>query len=266
MVLEFLLRAYERTGAADRAGDGRRAPARRWPAAGCTTSSAGGFARYSVDADWVVPHFEKMLYDNALLLRAYLHWWRRHAAIRSPAGRAETADFLLRDLRTAEGGFASALDADTEGVEGVTYVWTPAQLVEVLGAADGALRRRAVRGHRRRHVRARRVDAAAAARSRRRARAGRSSARGCSRPGPTGRSPARDDKVVTSWNGLAIGALAEAAVLLGEPRYLDAARDAPSCCSTSTSSTGGCGGPRATAGSATRPAWPTTTATWPTGC
>ena len=77
----------------------------------------------------MVPHFEKMLYDNALLLRVYTHLARRH---RVAAGRArvadETAEFLLRDLRTAEGGFASALDADTDGVEGLTYVWTPAQL------------------------------------------------------------------------------------------------------------------------------------------
>ena len=86
---------------------------------------AGGFARYSVDADWVVPHFEKMLYDNALLLRVYLHWWR---ATGDPLARrvaTETAQFLLTDLRTPEGGFASALDADSEGREGACYVWTP---------------------------------------------------------------------------------------------------------------------------------------------
>ena len=99
---------------------------------------AGGFARYSVDADWVVPHFEKMLYDNALLLRAYTSWWR---ATGSPLARRvveEVADFTLRDLGTAEGGFASSLDADAAGVEGLTYAWTPAQLVEVLGEVDGA--------------------------------------------------------------------------------------------------------------------------------
>src|SRR3712207_1570632 len=98
---------------------------------------AGGFARYSVDDAWVVPHFEKMLYDNALLLRVYLHLWR---ATGDPWAR-EVADgvarFLLTDLRTPEGGFASALDADTDGVEGLTYVWTPDELVAVLGAEDG---------------------------------------------------------------------------------------------------------------------------------
>src|SRR5665647_1042022 len=98
---------------------------------------AGGFARYSVDAGWVVPHFEKMLYDNAQLLRVYLHLWR---ATQSPVAERisrQTADFLLRELGTVEGGFASALDADTEGVEGLTYAWTTQQLVEVLGGQDG---------------------------------------------------------------------------------------------------------------------------------
>ena len=84
----------------------------------------GGFARYSVDRAWVVPHFEKMLYDNALLLGVYARWG-------TPLGlrvAAETADFLVRELGTAEGGFAAALDADSEGEEGRFYVWTPAQL------------------------------------------------------------------------------------------------------------------------------------------
>src|SRR3712207_4943068 len=99
---------------------------------------AGGFARYSVDAGWVVPHFEKMLYDNALLLRVYSHLWRATGAAWARRVADETAAFLVRDLGTADGGFASALDADTDGVEGLSYVWTPAQLREALGDDDGA--------------------------------------------------------------------------------------------------------------------------------
>ena len=120
MVLEFLLRHAARTqGAADARRD-LRAMAR----GGMHDQLGGGFARYSVDADWVVPHFEKMLYDNALLLRVYAQWGRggRRAAEASPTS-------CSRELRTPEGGFASALDADTEGEEGTFYVWTPQQLV-----------------------------------------------------------------------------------------------------------------------------------------
>ena len=97
----------------------------------------GGFARYSVDEQWTVPHFEKMLYDNALLLRVYLHWWRLAGSSLAERVVRETAEFLLRDLRTPEGGFASALDADSEGVEGKFYAWTPQQLVDCLGETDG---------------------------------------------------------------------------------------------------------------------------------
>ena len=97
----------------------------------------GGFARYSVDARWVVPHFEKMLYDNALLLRVYAHLARVTGEVLPRRIAEETATFLLRDLRTAQGGFASALDADTDGVEGLTYAWTPDELRSVLGDDDG---------------------------------------------------------------------------------------------------------------------------------
>ncbi len=98
---------------------------------------AGGFARYAVDAGWVVPHFEKMLYDNAQLARVYLHWWRLTGSATGRRIALETCDWMVAGLGTPEGGFASALDADTEGVEGSTYVWTPEQLVEVLGEDDG---------------------------------------------------------------------------------------------------------------------------------
>jgi hypothetical protein len=125
MVCEFLLRHAARTGSGT-ALDMAARTCEHMARGGIYDQLAGGFARYSVDEAWAVPHFEKMLYDNALLLRVYLHW---HRLTGSPlAGRVarETADFLVRDLGTPEGGFASALDADSEGVEGRYYVWTPA--------------------------------------------------------------------------------------------------------------------------------------------
>ncbi|TAM82914.1 MAG: thioredoxin domain-containing protein [Jatrophihabitans sp.] len=221
MVLEFLLRHAERTGDPDSitvVGTTLEAMAR----GGIYDQLAGGFARYSVDADWVVPHFEKMLYDNALLLRVYLHSWRRTGSRLAERIARETAEFLVRDLGTPEGGFASALDADTEGVEGLTYVWTPAQLREVLGAdADGATALFGVtasgtfeHGASTLQLRSDPDDPAAWQRRRTALLAARTA-----RP-----QPSRDDKVVTAWNGLAIAALAEAGVLLDEPRYLDAAR------------------------------------------
>ena len=97
----------------------------------------GGFARYSVDANWVVPHFEKMLYDNALLLGVYA---RLHAQTGNQLALRvcqETADFLLRDMTTAQRGFAASFDADSEGVEGLYYAWNLEQLVEALGQEVG---------------------------------------------------------------------------------------------------------------------------------
>ena len=166
MVLEFLLRNHARTGDADalRMATGTLEAMAR---GGIYDQLAGGFARYSVDAGWVVPHFEKMLYDNALLLRVYLHHWRTTGAAWARRVADETAAFLVRDLGTPEGGFASALDADTDGVEGLTYVWTPDQLAEVLGPDDGRWAAEQFRGHRPGHVRARALDVAATARTRR---------------------------------------------------------------------------------------------------
>ncbi len=224
MVLEFLLRHAARTGSPNASGMADltlRAMAR----GGIHDQIAGGFARYSVDRRWVVPHFEKMLYDNAQLLGVYARWWRQTGDPLGERVARQTADFLLAELRTDEGGFASALDADTEGVEGKFYVWTPAQLTEVLGPDDGAWAARLLEvteagtfehgastlqlltdpddEERWQSVRVR-LLAARAARVR----------------------PARDDKVVAAWNGLAIAALAEAGSLLGEQRYVDAAVDA----------------------------------------
>ena len=186
---------------------------------------AGGFARYSVDADWVVPHFEKMLYDNALLLRVYAHWARRTGDPLARRITAETAGFLIDDL--AEGGmFTSSLDAYAAGVEGSSYVWTPGQLREVLGDDDGTWAARVFavteQGTFEHGMSVLQLpadfdplpgDADRFERVRARLRAAR-----LTRP-----QPARDDKVVTAWNGLAITALAEASVALDDPALLEAA-------------------------------------------
>jgi uncharacterized protein YyaL (SSP411 family) len=226
MVLEFLLRHHAATGshaALDLVERTCAAMAR----GGIHDQLGGGFARYSVDARWVVPHFEKMLYDNALLLRVYLHLWR---ATGSPLARRVAegiGDFLLGELRTPEGGFASALDADSADAaghsrEGAFYVWTPEQLVEVLGEEDG--RRAAERygvtpqgtfeeGASVLQWPGEEEPDAADEELRARLFAAREL-----RP-----RPARDDKVVAAWNGLAVAALAEAGLLLDRPDFLDAA-------------------------------------------
>jgi uncharacterized protein YyaL (SSP411 family) len=220
-LLEGLLRSYERSGSADTLAVVEHT-ADAMARGGIHDRLAGGFARYSVDAAWVVPHFEKMLYDNALLLRVYAHLARITGSGAARRVAEDTAGFLLRDLATAEGCFASALDADTEGVEGLTYVWTPAQLSEVLGPDDGLwaaqlygvtdagtfedgasvlqLRSDPDDAERAERVRARLFDVRR------------------SRP-----QPGRDDKVVTAWNAFAVTALAEAGAAFGRADWIDAA-------------------------------------------
>ena len=224
MVLEFLLRHHERTGSAA-ALRMVTATAERMARGGMYDQLAGGFARYSVDAQWVVPHFEKMLYDNALLLRVYAHLHRVTGSELALRVADETAGFLLRDLGTAEGGFASALDADADGVEGKTYAWTPAQLAEVLGAEDGAWAAQLLtvtaagtfeHGASTLQLAADPAEPDDLARWER-ARAALLTAR-AARP-----QPARDDKVITAWNGLAIVALAEGGAALGRPAWVAAA-------------------------------------------
>ncbi|HLU33437.1 MAG TPA: thioredoxin domain-containing protein [Natronosporangium sp.] len=217
MVLLFLLRHHERTGDPD-ALEIVRHTCEQMARGGIYDQLAGGFARYSVDATWTVPHFEKMLYDNALLLRVYTHLWRKIGGDGGAGGLAgrvarQTADFLLRDLLLPEGGFASALDADTEGVEGATYVWTPQQLRDVLGEVDGDwaadLFEVTPAGNFERGTSvlrlARDIDEADPALVRRwESVRERLAAARAARP-----QPARDDKVVAAWNGLAVTALAE---------------------------------------------------------
>ncbi|MFG2437085.1 thioredoxin domain-containing protein [Streptomyces sp. NPDC048508] len=228
MVIEFLLRHHARTGsegALQMAVDTGERMAR----GGLYDQLGGGFARYSVDRDWVVPHFEKMLYDNALLCRVYAHLWRSTGSDLARRVALETADFLVRELRTGEGGFASALDADSDDgtgrhVEGAYYVWTPAELREVLGDADAELAARyfgvteegtfeegasVLQLPQQESV----VDAEKVASLRERLLAARAE-----RP-----APGRDDKVVAAWNGLAVAALAETGAYFDRPDLVEAA-------------------------------------------
>ena len=224
MVLEFLLRNAARTGS-QQALDHVAGTCEVMARGGMYDQLSGGFARYSVDRFWRVPHFEKMLYDNAQLMRVYLHWWRQSGSPLAERVVRETGRFLLDELRTPQGGFASALDADSDGHEGTFYVWNPNQLMRTLGVEDGAwaaqllgvtgpgtfergfstlqLREDPDDADRWEQVQAK-LLAVRAERTR----------------------PARDDKVVASWNGLAISALAEAGVLLDEPDFTAAAVDA----------------------------------------
>jgi uncharacterized protein YyaL (SSP411 family) len=222
MVLDFLLRQHRRAGSADALRMAAQT-CERMARGGMYDQLAGGFARYSVDGQWVVPHFEKMLYDNALLLDVYTQWW---AISGEPLARRiaeETAEFLLTELRTPEGGFASALDADTEGEEGRYYVWTPAEIQAALPAEDAAwvvelcdVTGTFEHGSSVLQLRQDPDDADRWQRIRKQLKQARSSRT----------YPGRDDKVVAAWNGLAITALVRAGIVLGHSEYVDAAAGA----------------------------------------
>ncbi|MEV6173240.1 thioredoxin domain-containing protein [Streptomyces sp. NPDC051954] len=227
MAVEFLLRHAARTGsegALQMAAD----TCERMARGGIYDQLGGGFSRYSVDREWVVPHFEKMLYDTALLCRVYAHLWRATGSELARRVALETADFMVRELRTNEGGFASALDADSDDgsgkhVEGAYYVWTPDQLSEVLGEdADLAAHYFGVTEEgtfeegssvlqlpQREGV----FDAAKVDSIKQRLLVARGN-----RP-----APGRDDKVVAAWNGLAIAALAETGAYFDRPDLIEAA-------------------------------------------
>jgi uncharacterized protein YyaL (SSP411 family) len=209
----------------------------RMLAGGIYDQIGGGFARYSVDAVWLVPHFEKMLYDNALLARAYLHGWQVLGHQRYRRACEETLDWMLREMRGLEGGFYSALDADSEGEEGKFYVWTPAQIREALAGSqtdnpncinlsiqqvDKLMQFYGI-------SEAGNFEGTNVLRL----------AGGAEAPEPEGLAemrkalfdaraqrvwPGLDDKRLTSWNALAIAALADGGAVFGREDYLDAAR------------------------------------------
>jgi uncharacterized protein YyaL (SSP411 family) len=199
-VLEFLLRMHLR-------GDEEALPMvtatlDAMAAGGMYDLLGGGFHRYSVDREWLVPHFEKMLYDNALLASTYLHASVITEEERYRRIAEETLDYMLRELRLPEGGLASAQDADTDGVEGLTFTWTPEEgvreeLLEPFEHGRSVIRGKLDDEERRRLFELREE-----------------------RP-----KPARDDKAIAAWNGLALAALAEAGRRLERDDHLAAARE-----------------------------------------
>jgi len=226
MVLEFLLRHHHRTQnpAALRMAEGTCEAMAR---GGMYDQLAGGFARYSTDRAWVVPHFEKMLYDNALLARVYANLWRATGSDLARRVALETCTWMVHEMRTADGGLAASLDADSEGEEGKFYVWRLAELTAVLGPEDGEFAARAFgvtqagtfeRGASVLQLRADPADPVRFIRIKRELLAARAER---VRPG-------QDDKVVAAWNGLAISALAECGLLFGQRPLIEAARTAAS--------------------------------------
>ncbi|MGE0794507.1 MAG: thioredoxin domain-containing protein [Acidimicrobiia bacterium] len=220
MAIELLLRAHDRSGDADLLAAARLC-LDAMAAGGIADHLGGGFARYSVDDRWLVPHFEKMLYDQALLARVYLHGWQ---VTGDPAYRQvldDTVGYVLRDLRSPGGGLCSAEDADSEGVEGRFYVWSLAEVLEVAGPEAAAWWRVTEGGNfeganilfRPRGeplVRPPSIEAARRALFERR--------EGRVRPG-------LDDKVLAEWNGLFLATLAEAAAATGTAEWLAAAEE-----------------------------------------
>ncbi|MEQ8329460.1 MAG: thioredoxin domain-containing protein [Longimicrobiales bacterium] len=229
--LEFVLRHHVRTGE-PRPLEMVVHTLRRMADGGLRDHLAGGFHRYSVDARWLVPHFEKMLYDNALLARLYLDAWKVSGAGDLRQVAESTLDYLLADLQAPDGGFYAARDADSEGEEGRFYVWRPDEVRAELGAdatrfmrvydvTDGGNFEGASILHLPHGLEAaaRREEMAAADLE-----AWLSPRRERLREARSGRvHPARDDKVLAGWNGMAIRALADAGAALGRDDYTEAA-------------------------------------------
>jgi uncharacterized protein YyaL (SSP411 family) len=232
VTLEVLLRQHDRTGDRDALAMVLHT-LRRMAAGGIHDQLGGGFHRYSVDARWLVPHFEKMLYDNALLARVYLDAWRVTGDEDLEGVTRSTLDYVLTDLQAPDGGFYSARDADSEGVEGRFYVWTPSQVEAVLPAEDARLFMRcygmteagnfdganipwlptdldAVAGE---------VGSSPAELRRRLGEARASLLEVRARRSP----PFRDQKILAGWNGMTLRALAEAGGAMSAPGYVSAA-------------------------------------------
>jgi uncharacterized protein len=206
-------------------------------AGGIYDQLGGGFARYSVDAAWLVPHFEKMLYDNALLARAYLHGWQALGHERYRRACEETLDWALREMRGPEGGFYSALDADSEGEEGRFYVWAPDQIRDVIAGASTSDANRSEFSAQQAEKLMRFYGVSEGGNFE-----GRNIlhlAEGVDVDGPEELDemrralyearakriwPGLDDKRLASWNALMVATLAEAGAVLEREDYLDAAR------------------------------------------
>jgi uncharacterized protein YyaL (SSP411 family) len=220
--LEFLMRRITDSGRDDtKAREMVERTLERMARGGMYDQAGGGFARYSVDAHWMIPHFEKMLYDNALLARAYLHGWQLTGNDYFRRVCTEVLDWTLREMRAPEGGFYSALDADSEGEEGKFYVWTSDEVRELLGdEAEPLIRYWGLdaepnfEGANVLHVVGDEIDPGLLDRARARLYEARSRRVW----------PGLDDKRLTAWNALMVSALAEAGASLERPEYVDAAR------------------------------------------
>ena len=233
MSLEFLLRYWKRTGD-ERALEMVKFTARKMAEGGIYDQLGGGFHRYAVDAIWLVPHFEKMLYDNAQLIRVYLHLYQITGDEMFRKVAVETLEYVKREMLDESGGFYSSQDADSEGEEGKFFVWTPTEVENILGASDARIfsffydvsedgnfeekNILHISYGREAAAKALRIDEseleAVLVRSKRKLFDEREKRV----------KPFRDEKVLTAWNGLMLAAFAEAGAVLGEEDYLHVAR------------------------------------------
>ncbi|QQS32897.1 MAG: thioredoxin domain-containing protein [Acidobacteriota bacterium] len=226
MSMDFLLRYWYRTGE-QKALDMVAFTAKKMARGGIYDQLGGGFHRYAVDSIWLVPHFEKMLYDNAQLIRLYVHLFQITGDEEFRCVAIETIEYVIREMLDEKGGFYSAQDADSEGEEGKFFVWTPEQAADVLGEDDAAifnktydvaasgnfegasiLNLRRIPDEEILSTREKFTEMRARLFSEREMRV----------------KPLRDDKVLTAWNGLMLAAFSESGRVFGETRYLQIAR------------------------------------------